>query len=305
MNLNKAMPGHSSNVTPFALDLLTNTDWANPSNNIIGALFPNFFIVYFGQDFPQGGISSDNIKVKFAKLSTGYNLWVSTAAEAIDKKNNIREVLGTASEQTDYSRTDFLKSHFLPSYNPAKSLPIASGPHGFISFVDSYLYPVKADELRKISIPALTSPLPATALSTLNTLTLQLPSNVEKEAKAKKGITKLLLLHICGKLSNDSTSFSNLSYPKPAQGMRVVLDSAQSARVTGFSNLIRNTCATAKELDLMKIRSRLISIVFINKATALHLLQGNLATEGVTLLNNEANSINLSLFLPQQKYIHD
>jgi hypothetical protein len=50
----------------------------------------------------------------------------------------------------------------------------------------------------------------------------------------------------------------------------------------------------------MNIRSRLISIVFINKATALHLLQGNLATEGVTSLNNEANSINLSLFLPQQ-----
>jgi hypothetical protein len=50
----------------------------------------------------------------------------------------------------------------------------------------------------------------------------------------------------------------------------------------------------------MNIRSRLISIVFINKATALHLLQGNLATEGVTLLNNEANFINLSLFLPQQ-----
>jgi hypothetical protein len=65
------MPGHSSSVTPFALDLLTNTDWANPSDDIIGALFPNFFIVYFGQDFPQGGISSDNIKVKFAKLGAG------------------------------------------------------------------------------------------------------------------------------------------------------------------------------------------------------------------------------------------
>ncbi len=49
----------------------------------------------------------------------------------------------------------------------------------------------------------------------------------------------------------------------------------------------------------MNIRSRLISILFINKATALHLLQGNLGTEGVTLLNNEANSIDLSLFLPQ------
>ncbi len=54
-----------------------------------------------------------------------------------------------------------------------------------------------------------------------------------------------------------------------------------------------------KELNLMNIRSCLIFIVFINKATALHLLQGNLATEGVTLLNNQANSIDLFLFLPQ------
>jgi hypothetical protein len=50
----------------------------------------------------------------------------------------------------------------------------------------------------------------------------------------------------------------------------------------------------------MNIRSHLISIVFINKATALHLLQGDSATEGVTLLNIEANFIDLSLFLPQQ-----
>jgi hypothetical protein len=137
-------------------------------------------------------------------------------------------------------------------------------------------------------------------LSNLNTLTLQLPSDVEKEAKAKKGLTKLLLFHICGKLNDDSTSFGNLSYPKPSQGMKIVLNSARPTRVTGFSDLIRNTCTTAKELDLMNIRSRLISIVFINKAKALHLLQGNLATDGVTLLNNKANLINLSLFLPQQ-----
>jgi hypothetical protein len=140
VNLEEAMPGHSSSVTPFALDLLTNTDWANPSDDIIGALFPNFFMVYFGQDFPQGGISSDDIKVKFAKLGAGYNLWVSAKAEAINKKDNICKVLGAASEQTNYSRMDFLKSHFFPSYDPAKSLPIASGPHGSISIVDSDLY---------------------------------------------------------------------------------------------------------------------------------------------------------------------
>jgi hypothetical protein len=82
--------------------------------------------------------------------------------------------------------------------------------------------------------------------------------------------------------------------------MKIVLDSARLARATGFSDLIRNTCTTAKELELMNIRSRLISIVFINKATALHLLQGNLATGEVTSLNNKANSIDLSLLLPQQ-----
>jgi hypothetical protein len=120
-NLEEAMPGHSSNVNPFTLDLLTNMDWANPLDVIISALFPIFFIIYFGQDFPQGGISSNDIKVKFAKLGAGYNLWVSAAAEAIDKRNNIHEVLGAASEQTNYSRTDFLKSHYFPSYDPAKS----------------------------------------------------------------------------------------------------------------------------------------------------------------------------------------
>ncbi len=51
-DLDKTMPGHSSNVTPFSSDLLTNTDWADLLDDIIGALFPNFFIVYYVQDFP-------------------------------------------------------------------------------------------------------------------------------------------------------------------------------------------------------------------------------------------------------------
>jgi hypothetical protein len=131
---------------------------------------------------------------------------------------------------TNYSSTDFLKSHCFPYYDPAKSLPIASGPHGLISIVDSDLYPVKADELQKKIIPAPTSPSPATALSNLNTLTLQLPSDVEKEAEAKKGLTKLLLLHICSKLNDNSTSFGDLSYPEPAQGMKIVLESARPTR---------------------------------------------------------------------------
>jgi hypothetical protein len=53
INVEEAIPGHSSTVTPFALDLLANTEWDNSSDAIIGVLFPNFFIVYFGQDFQK------------------------------------------------------------------------------------------------------------------------------------------------------------------------------------------------------------------------------------------------------------
>ncbi len=238
--------------------------------------------------------------MNFAKLGTGYSLWISAAAEAIEKKLDSREVLDTAAKNTSYSKADFIKSHFFPLFDSSKTLPIVTGPNGLISIVDSDLFPVKADKLRKLFIPAQVTSPPVAALSNLSTLTLQLPSDVEKEAKAKKGLTKLLLFHICGKINDDPTSFGNLFYPKPSQGMKIVLDLARPAHVTSFSDLIRNTCTTAIEPDLMNIRSCLILIVFINKATALHLLQGNLATDGVTSLNNKANLIDLSLFLPQR-----
>jgi hypothetical protein len=136
-------------------------------------------------------------------------------------------------------------------------------------------------------------------------LTLQLPSDVEKEAEAKKGVTKLLLFHICGKLNDDSTSFGNLSYPEPSQGMKIVLDSARPTHTTGFSDLIRNTCATAKELDLMNIRSHLILIVFINKATALHLTTRE-SSIGRGYLAQQQSQLDRSLPLPTPtKCIYD
>jgi hypothetical protein len=142
------MPGHSSTVTPFASDLLTNTEWKNLSDTIIGVLFPNFFIVYFRQDFPKGDIFLNNIKVNFAKLGAGYSLWISAAAEAIEKKEDIHEVFGAVAENTSYFKTDFIKSHFFPYYGPSKYLPITSGPYSLISIVDSDLFPVEADELQ-------------------------------------------------------------------------------------------------------------------------------------------------------------
>jgi hypothetical protein len=185
-NVNGTMPSHSSTVTPLDSDLLTNTNGENSSNSIIGALFPNFFIVYFGQDFPKGDISSDDIKVNFAKLGVGYSLWITAAAKAIKKKQDIHEVFNTAANKPSYSKADFIKSNFFPLYNPSKTLPNVTGPYGLISIVDSDLFPVKADKLCKLFIPAHFTTPPVAALSNLSTLTLQLPSDIEKEAKTKK-----------------------------------------------------------------------------------------------------------------------
>ena len=85
--------------------------------------------------------------MNFAKLGTGYSLWISTAAEAIKKKLDIRDVLDTAAKNTSCSKADFIKSHFFPLYDSSKTLPIVTGPYGLISIVDSDLFPVKADEL--------------------------------------------------------------------------------------------------------------------------------------------------------------
>jgi hypothetical protein len=179
-NVDETMPGHSSTVAPLNLALLTDTDCKNLSNPIISVLFPNFFIVYFGQDFPKGDISSDDIKVNFAKLGAGHSHWITAAAEAIKKKQDISEVLNTAADKPGYSKADFIKSPFFPLYNPSKTLPIITGPYGLISIVDSGLFPVKADELHKLFIPAQSVSPPVAALLNFSTLTLKLPSDVEK-----------------------------------------------------------------------------------------------------------------------------
>jgi len=46
--------------------------------------------------------------------------------------------------------------------------------------------------------------------------------------------------------------------------------------------------------------SRELSMVHVSKVMASHLLLGNLATNRVTNIHNEENSINPSAFLPQR-----
>jgi hypothetical protein len=62
-------------VTPLSLEHLKFTkDWKSFINPIRGTFLPNFFIVYFRQEIPQGSISSDDVKTAMAKMGSGYNM---------------------------------------------------------------------------------------------------------------------------------------------------------------------------------------------------------------------------------------
>jgi hypothetical protein len=60
------------------------------------------------------------------------------------------------------------------------------------------------------------------------------------------------------------------------------------------------TLELAKQQDYMNIRLLLVSIRVIPKAVASQILQGNFATEKVTSLELEANSVEPSVLLPQR-----
>ena len=58
-----------TDVTPFVAEHLTYTgDFKDLTDPFRGTFLPNFFIVYFGQDIPQGNISSNDKKTDMAKM---------------------------------------------------------------------------------------------------------------------------------------------------------------------------------------------------------------------------------------------
>jgi hypothetical protein len=71
------------------------------------------------------------------------------------------------------------------------------------------------------------------------TFTFQLPGELEKESEAKKGITKLMLLHICADITYNGSFIRNILFATPSNGMEVVLSQPCVAWPTSLANLIR------------------------------------------------------------------
>ncbi len=70
---------------------------------------------------------------------------------------------------------------------------------------------------------------------------LQLPSEIDKESEAKKGILKLMLVLIRGNINIKSPTVSNILSVPPSKGMLQVAKTARSQKLLADAILLR-TC---------------------------------------------------------------
>jgi len=107
-----------TDVTPFALEHLSYTrDWKDLTDPVRGTFLPNFFIVYFGQEIPQGRISNDDEKTAMAKMGPGYDLWVTTTSDAINNMEDIDTIMDAFGVVGNLTQDKFYKKYFYANYD--------------------------------------------------------------------------------------------------------------------------------------------------------------------------------------------
>jgi hypothetical protein len=68
---------------------------------------------------------------------------------------------------------------------------------------------------------------------------LHLLTKADKEFEVKKGIIKLMLLHIRGDINIEATLVSNIIPAAPSKGMQVVLNQPCTAQASQFADLVQ------------------------------------------------------------------
>jgi hypothetical protein len=112
-----------------------------------------------------------------------------------------------------------------------------------------------------------------------------------------------MLFHMRGDINIKATLVLDIIPAIPLKGMQVVLNQPCTARASQFADLVKMTLELAKQQDFTSIQSTQISIRVMSKILASHMLQGNFATNKVTSLELEANSVEPSAFLPQRNKV--
>ncbi len=277
---------------------LSKTNWKDFKDLIIGTLTPNFSIIYFGKVLPHGNISDDEIMAKLVCLSTGYKLWANTANNADDKLDNTLSVV-------EEIRSPVSIKKYLNPTRDAKSLPLATlnCPFGAMILVQSDDYPVAAHIIKDLFQLSPQAVALSFASFAPGDVMLHLLAKVDKESEAKQRIVKLMLLHIHGDINIEAKLVSNINPAAPSKGMQVVLNQPCAAQASQFADLVQMTLELAKRQDFTSICSTQILIRVMSKILASHMFQENFATEKVTSLKIEANSMEPSAFLPQKNKV--
>jgi hypothetical protein len=117
---------------------------------------------------------------------------------------------------------------------------------------------------------------------------------------AKDGINKLKLFHICGTINPESTSFGTLSFSPFSKGMDLVVNQPRAGGAGALSDLLCQSLAIAREEDTFNIRSTAVTLRHVSKSMTAHMLSGNFTTDKAVSLDNEAHTIDPSVFLPQK-----
>jgi hypothetical protein len=97
---------------------------------------------------------------------------------------------------------------------------------------------------------------------------LHLLAKVDRESEAKKGIIKLILLHIRGDIDIKATFVLNINPATPSKRMQVVLNQPCAAQASQFTDLVQMALELAKQQDFTSIRSTKISIRVMSKILA-------------------------------------
>jgi hypothetical protein len=215
------------------MDSLSKTNWKDFEEPIIGSLIPNFFITFLGQVLPHGDISDDEIKAKLVCLGTGYKLWANIANDAVEKLDNILSVV------EEIRIPESIKKYLDPTQD-AKSLPLATsnGPASTMTLDQSDDYRVAACVIKGLFQLNSQAVAPHLAFFAPGNVMLHLLAKVDKESEAKKGIVKLMLLHIRGNINIKATLVSNINPAAPLKGMQVVLNQPHAAQASQFADLV-------------------------------------------------------------------
>jgi hypothetical protein len=197
-------------------DKLIDTDCKDFEDPIVGTLILNFFLAYFGQDLPHGDLSNEEIMAKLVCLGSSYELWANTTKATVEYVDNILTVMD------EIKAPELIKRYLDPTRNDKSlQLAMANGPFGAMTNVQSDDYPLAACILKEIFQLSPQILAPTSPFFPSRNVMLQLPSEIDKESEAKKGIIKLMLLLIRGDIDIESTTVSNISLPPHQKACRL------------------------------------------------------------------------------------